>query len=97
MNELWGATIAVIADGATGIFLLLISVLSPPRSALGYLSFIGRFVTVASLLLLAVSFLLRFAVVGLLDHLLMFGVPLIGLVTSMVSTRRFALMRNARQ
>jgi hypothetical protein len=94
MNEAWRAMIAVVTTGAASILLLLISVLNPPPRALGYLSFIGRFVTVVSALLLVVSFLLRFVLVGFIDHLLMFGVPVIGLVASIVSTRRFAFKKN---
>jgi hypothetical protein len=89
MNEAWGVMMFAFSVALLGMTLLAVSMLTLPVKALRLFSILGRILFAASFLALLAAILLRPLLLGFLEHIAIFGAPVVGLLTSLVSIRRF--------
>jgi len=90
MNAAWGILLAQVALFAVSLVLLVLSRRTPKvgRARLSVCRKVGSVTLVVTCLLFGAMYLLRSLVIGFLDHLLVFGIPLVTAAFCIITINR---------
>ena len=89
MNVAFGMIIVNLAMACCALIILMLPARILPQKIRGWMLVVGLGLAIASVLLLFVSVQMRLLAFGLVDYLIMFGMPLFSLTVGIVLSRRY--------